>query len=570
MGIHRGLFRRMRTTRTRFSVMTLVLVTLAFGGPALGQGESEPCGMPPGISSDSHVPCVWSRDPAIAIALDRATFGTEVEAFSYVFDGLPGTAPDRVDDAVHPHDRITADLAQGDRYFHVRARQGATWGEPRHAGPFRIDTTGPSRPIVKGPTLTRRFQPVLELQMQWTSTDPLSGVTSYVLSMRRSRTRDVAKQPMKVWRTIDASGVVPLHPGYHYLFTVQARDRVGNRGPVATMATSTPFDQADRKHGAGWRRVREPDAYGGTYSYTRRDKAEMWSSVEGRTLAALVTRCPGCGSFDAYLGDRYLGRVDLQAPRVERSRVVELLRAPKVVRGRLRLVSRTSNKPVIIEGFGASLRQAAKNDPALHARRVAYPGSFMQGPSTRKMVALTFDDAGNTRQVRAILAALKKGRARGTFFILGDWVQRAPELARSIEADGHQIANHSFDHTNFLQRPGALDRQLRRTEAAFERAGLTGTAVFRFPYGATNAALTRKANAAGFGVAGWDIDTRGYTKRPAGAISSSVLREARNGSVVLMHLHARTDIQALPAVIRGLQRKGFALVTLEEMFSRGA
>ncbi len=70
------------------------------------------------------------------------------------------------------------------------------------------------------------------------------------------------------------------------------------------------------------------------------------------------------------------------------------------------------------------------------------------GPRDRKKVALTFDD-GPSVSTPQILEILEEKRADGTFFLLGDAVERNPELARQIVLQGSEVANHSMKHDSF-------------------------------------------------------------------------------------------------------------------------
>lgn len=62
------------------------------------------------------------------------------------------------------------------------------------------------------------------------------------------------------------------------------------------------------------------------------------------------------------------------------------------------------------------------------------------------MIALTFDDGPNEPYTRQILEVLSEYRARATFFVIGKWVRKAPEIVREIAAAGHQVGNHTDTH----------------------------------------------------------------------------------------------------------------------------
>jgi peptidoglycan/xylan/chitin deacetylase (PgdA/CDA1 family) len=100
--------------------------------------------------------------------------------------------------------------------------------------------------------------------------------------------------------------------------------------------------------------------------------------------------------------------------------------------------------------------------------------------------------------------------------------------------------------------------------------------LFRFPYGASNSQLVQVVNALGYGSFMWTIDTLGWegtTLTPTSAGGQSVasveakaLGAVTPGEIILMHCGSAPDgttldADALPAVISGIQAKGYRFVT---------
>src|SRR5687767_6224642 len=69
-----------------------------------------------------------------------------------------------------------------------------------------------------------------------------------------------------------------------------------------------------------------------------------------------------------------------------------------------------------------------------------------RGPSGAPRVALTFDDGPLPGTTDRILDILGDSNVRAAFFVIGQHVQRWPELVRRIHDEGHLVGNHSFDH----------------------------------------------------------------------------------------------------------------------------
>jgi peptidoglycan/xylan/chitin deacetylase (PgdA/CDA1 family) len=192
-------------------------------------------------------------------------------------------------------------------------------------------------------------------------------------------------------------------------------------------------------------------------------------------------------------------------------------------------------------------------------------------PTRQKIVALTFDGGDNAGGARRILATLKRRRVPATFFVTGRWVRRYPRLARAVGA--YAVGNHTYDHADLTRLSSAAVRAEIRRGAYWVRVktGREPRPLFRFPYGARDARTMTIVNGLGYASVRWSLDTWGWMGPSGGQSTRTVLERVatrlRPGDVVLMHLgFARDgsllDAQALPAVIRLIQRRGYRLVSL--------
>ena len=189
-------------------------------------------------------------------------------------------------------------------------------------------------------------------------------------------------------------------------------------------------------------------------------------------------------------------------------------------------------------------------------------------------VTLTFDDGpfpGATDQVLDILGALN---VKATFFVIGRRVAEHPQLVRRMHAEGHLLANHSFDHWGWAFVRGARywQDQLARTDAAIQQAAGVRPRLFRPPLGMKTPLINRAA-APGHLIVGWT--RRGFDgihTTPARIIERLVPR-SRAGDILLLHdgvsPQSRRDpavtVQALRPVIEGLRARDLQLVRLDEL-----
>ena len=168
------------------------------------------------------------------------------------------------------------------------------------------------------------------------------------------------------------------------------------------------------------------------------------------------------------------------------------------------------------------------------------------------VVALTFDD-GPQPATAELLDVLKREDLRTTFFVVGQNVERSPEIARRIVAEGHAIASHAHTHADLTALTGdEVASELQRSQQAI--ANVTGVNVdlIRLPYGEGNDEVLRRVSAMGLEEVIWTVDTRDWTGVSAEDILRAV-RSTQSGGVVLMHEAAPHTRAALPLIARYLR-----------------
>ncbi len=217
--------------------------------------------------------------------------------------------------------------------------------------------------------------------------------------------------------------------------------------------------------------------------------------------------------------------------------------------------------------LGAGYYEAITPSSQLYGRLVTH------GRRSAPLVALTFDDGPNGEWTLAVAKVLEEHGVRGTFFMVGENAVRDPQTVRELAARGHLIGNHSFRHR---KRDALLDlsySDLARAEAAIRDATGLCPALFRPPNGFHTPWQLRAVAAHGLLAVAWDVQPSDWKGPPPEELTRRVVEAARPGSIVLLHdgLDTRSGVDrsrllaALPAIIQGLQERGFRLVRLDEL-----
>lgn len=186
------------------------------------------------------------------------------------------------------------------------------------------------------------------------------------------------------------------------------------------------------------------------------------------------------------------------------------------------------------------------------------------GTRSESRVALTFDDGYRIANVQQIVRILRDLGAPATFFPAGEAVERAPALWADIARD-FPLGNHTYAHRDLTTlTPADMEDELIRATLALESGSQRPIIpLMRPPYGARNSTVAAVADQLGLGIALWDIDTFDWRSMPPEAIRDRALA-ATNGSIILLHDYPNT-VAALPAIIRGLRKRGYTLVSLDEL-----
>ncbi|QEZ69940.1 polysaccharide deacetylase family protein [Paraclostridium bifermentans] len=196
-----------------------------------------------------------------------------------------------------------------------------------------------------------------------------------------------------------------------------------------------------------------------------------------------------------------------------------------------------------------------------------------RGSDQKKVIALTFDDGPDEDFTPQILDILKKNNAKATFFVVGQKVGWNPEIVKRAFDEGHEIGNHTFTHINVCNNsPEKLNSEIIKTQEIIKKVTGKEPTWFRPPYRAINESLFNLMKSKDMKVVLWsDFDARDWSNPGVGNIISTIEKNAKNGSIVLLHDYnsIRNDksqtIKALECIIPELQKQGYEFVTISDL-----
>jgi peptidoglycan-N-acetylglucosamine deacetylase len=241
---------------------------------------------------------------------------------------------------------------------------------------------------------------------------------------------------------------------------------------------------------------------------------------------------------------------------------IRILPAPRPARRRWALAG------VVLAVFALLAFSALSPGAQVFGKVVAH------GRPGEKVVALTFDD-GPSPYTAQVLDILARYQVKATFFLIGQNVERHPDLARRIVAEGHAVGNHTYSHPLWgaAETPVHDMQELNAAETAIFRATGIAPNLFRPPHGWRSPWMVRIAHSLGYRVVTWNVAAGDWDRPQPQVIAEHVLSRLRPGAIVLLHdgLETQADpamqntVAALPLIIEGLQARGYRLVTVPEL-----
>lgn len=182
---------------------------------------------------------------------------------------------------------------------------------------------------------------------------------------------------------------------------------------------------------------------------------------------------------------------------------------------------------------------------------------------TVKKIALTFDDGPHPYYTEQLLDGLKERDVQVTFFVTGAHAELHPDIIKRMYEEGHLIGNHTYSHMQLKKgNRQKFKEELIQTNEII--SNITGEEVefVRPPYGAWDKAFETELNM--FPVL-WTIDPLDWCSHNVSCITGTVVDEAEENDIILMHDEYDTTITAALDIVDKLQQEGYTFVTVDEI-----
>ena len=183
-----------------------------------------------------------------------------------------------------------------------------------------------------------------------------------------------------------------------------------------------------------------------------------------------------------------------------------------------------------------------------------------------KKIAITFDAAYGSEETTKIINILKEKNVKATFFLVGFWVEKYPELVKTLDDSGIEIGSHSNTHPYMSKLTASqIESELKTSMDLIKNITGKDVTLFRPPYGDYNDTLVSVAENLGLKTIQWSVDSLDWKGLTTSQMMARITPSVENGSIILFHNNSDHIVEALPVIVDTLIEQGYSLVHVSDL-----
>lgn len=196
--------------------------------------------------------------------------------------------------------------------------------------------------------------------------------------------------------------------------------------------------------------------------------------------------------------------------------------------------------------------------------------AYFMSDTTEKRIYLTFDCGYENGNTENILNALKKHNVSATFFVVGHFLESAPEMVKRMVEEGHTVGNHTYHHPDMSKMSDRVSFQKEMDSVREKYKEITEsemTMYYRPPQGKYSTENLQMAKDFGYKTFFWSLAYVDWNadKQPSHEEALSKLtKRVHPGAIVLLHNTSKTNGEILDELLTKWEEMGYTFGTLEE------
>ena len=187
-----------------------------------------------------------------------------------------------------------------------------------------------------------------------------------------------------------------------------------------------------------------------------------------------------------------------------------------------------------------------------------------------KVLSISFDAAWGRANTEGILDILDRYDVKTTFFLVGFWAEKHPDLVRELVARGHEIGNHSATHPHMAQlSESQIREELKKCSDLVKAVTGKPTTLFRPPYGEYNDAVVRISRQEGYECVQWNVDSLDWKNLGIQSMVRQCTKNVNPGDIVLFHNDSKYILEALPQILEYYTQAGYKIIPVSQILLQG-
>ena len=221
-------------------------------------------------------------------------------------------------------------------------------------------------------------------------------------------------------------------------------------------------------------------------------------------------------------------------------------------------------------GLGGYGENGEKPTGNVSSQELAKYDAYYLSDTQEKVLYLTFDEGYENGNTEPILDALKKHNVSATFFVVGHYLETAPELVKRMVAEGHTVGNHTYHHPDMssISDMESFRQEMEEVEKLYkEITGQEMVKYYRPPQGKYSMENLKMAQELGYHTFFWSLAYVDWykDKQPSKEEAfSNLLGRIHPGSIVLLHSTSATNGQILDELLGKWEERGYVFSTLDD------
>lgn len=235
-------------------------------------------------------------------------------------------------------------------------------------------------------------------------------------------------------------------------------------------------------------------------------------------------------------------------------------------------VTATSASAMKVENWGLGFGQEGTPPTGnTSAEELKQYDAYYVGDTKEKKIYLTFDCGYENGNTEAILNALQKHGVKATFFVVGHYLESAPDLVKRMVSDGHTVGNHTYHHPDMstISSMEKFQKEMDNVATLFETiTGQKITMYYRPPQGKYNIENLKMAKELGYSTFFWSlayVDWNQDSQPTHEEAFKKLTGRIHPGAVVLLHNTSKTNGEILDELLTKWEEMGYSFGTLSEL-----